>query len=91
MEPMIEGASGFGSAYLALDQELIRLLIRLLQRLKAEGLIADDCDCTTAGEVVYSVHNARFVEFVMDATMTRKQAETLVSRDLHFLVSRLSA
>jgi len=87
---MVAGSSGFGSAYLALDRELIRLLIRLLERLRGEGLLAPDLDCTIAGEVTYSAHNARFVEFVMDPTKTRDQIDALVSRDLEFLVTRLS-
>jgi AcrR family transcriptional regulator len=86
---MTEGTSGFGSDYLALDQELVRLLVELLERLKSEGLLAKDCDCSIAGQVIYSIHNARFVEFVMDAEMTRSQAEMLVSRDIEFLMNRL--
>ncbi len=83
---ILEGNTEFGAVYRRLDQTLIEQLERFLKRFEA---LSADCDCQTAAEVLYNVHNARFLEFIIDRTRTREARDRLTRRDLAFVLGRL--
>jgi len=83
---ILEGNTEFGAVYRRLDQTLIEQLERFLKRFKT---LSADCDCQTAAEVLYNVHNARFLEFIIDRTRTREARDRLTRRDLAFVLGRL--
>lgn len=83
---ILEGNTEFGAVYRRLDQTLIEQLERFLKRFES---LSADCDCQTAAEVLYNVHNARFLEFIIDRTRTREARDRLTRRDLAFVLGRL--
>ncbi len=87
---ILEGNSTFGSEYASLDQELIDRLAKLLESLKQRGLVNDDCDTATAAQVIYNVHNARFVEFASNPEHSRESIDALTKKDIDFVVGSLT-
>jgi len=83
---ILEGNTEFGAVYRRLDQTLIEQLERFLKRFET---LSADCDCQTAAAVLYNVHNARFLEFIIDRTRTREARDRLTRRDLAFVLGRL--
>lgn len=83
---ILEGNTEFGAVYRRLDQTLVEQLERFLKRFHT---LAHECDCQTAAEVLYNVHNARFLEFIIDRTRTREARDRLTRRDLEFVLGRL--
>lgn len=86
---IIEGNSEFGQVYKNLDAELIRHLARFLEGLKDNESVIKSCDCRTAADVLYTVHNARFLEYIIDRTRTASQRDILTRRDLAFVMGRV--
>ncbi len=86
-----DGGSDFGPGSAALGRELIQLMIRLLDQRKADGRLDRRCDCAIAGEVLYNLHHARFVQFMADSGIDRERIEALTRRDLTFVVERYRA
>ncbi|MDH5424560.1 MAG: TetR/AcrR family transcriptional regulator [Gammaproteobacteria bacterium] len=86
---IIEGNSEFGRAYKALDANLIGLLFRFLENLKNNAILSTCCDCKAAADVLYNVHNARFLEYIIDRTRTESQRDILTQRDLAFVMKSL--
>jgi len=86
---ILEGNTEFGAVYRRLDQSLIEHLERFLSSLQSIDTITKDCDCNTAAEVLYNVHNARFLEFIIDRTRTADARDRLTRRDLPFVLGRL--
>ncbi|WP_282609729.1 TetR/AcrR family transcriptional regulator [Pelagibius sp. Alg239-R121] len=86
---ILEAASSFGRGFMALEQELIRLLFLLLERQKTGSLIVPDCETMIAAQVLYNVHNARFIQFASDTTIEREIMDKLVSRDLKFILDKI--
>lgn len=88
---IIEGNSEFGQVYKHLDAELMRLLGHFLEGLKDSDGVTKSCDCRTAADVLYNVHNARFLEYIIDRTRTASQRDILTRRDLAFVMGRVDA
>jgi len=86
---IIEGNSEFGQVYKKLDSELMRLLAEFLEGLKHSEGVTKSCDCRTAADVLYNVHNARFLEYIIDRTRTASQRDILTRRDLAFVMDRV--
>lgn len=86
---ILEGNSEFGQVYKKLDAELVRLLASFLEGLKDSADVIKSCDCATAAEVLYNVHNARFLEYIIDRTRTASQRDILTRRDLGFVMGRV--
>lgn len=78
---VIEGSSHFGHAFAELDKEVARLLGRLLQILKRRGTLRGVNDCEAAGETLFKLQNARFIEFIADEAMTDREMARLVRDD----------
>lgn len=81
---VIEGSSEFGRGYAALDQELVRMLTRLLEILRDHNRLAVDYPCTAAAGVLYNLHNARFIEFMSDDGMSLAVFDDLVRQDIAY-------
>jgi hypothetical protein len=86
---LTEGASEFGRGYRELDRELVRRLASLVATLAARGRMRPRHDPQTVAEVLYSLSNARFLEFAADPAMTREAAEALTRRDLALVVETM--
>jgi len=86
---LVEGDSDFGRGYRALDEQLAHRLALLLARLKGAGQLQADCDESVAAEVLYNIHNARFVQYAADPKLSRERVKALVARDLRFVLARL--
>ena len=78
---VIEGSSHFGHPFAELDKEVARLLGRLLQILKRRGTLRGVNDCEAAGETLFKLQNARFIEFIADEAMTNREMARLVRDD----------
>jgi hypothetical protein len=63
---VIEGSSDFGHGYAALDQKLGALFGSLLDILARRGRLDSAIDCTAAGEILFKLQNARFIELMAD-------------------------
>ena len=81
---VIEGSSEFGRGYAALDRELVGLLGRLLDGLKDRGVLPQNYPCATAANVLYNLHNARFIEFMSDDEMSPEAFDELVRQDIGY-------
>lgn len=84
---VIEGSSEFGSGYAALDRELVRLLATLLDGLRDRGRLPRDFPSVDAAEVLYNLHNARFIEFMSDDAMPMERFDALVRRDIAYAMT----
>lgn len=84
---VIEGNSEFGRGYVALDQELVRMLTSLLNILRDRGHLPADYPCTIAAGVLYNLHNARFIEFMSDDEMPLETFDVLVRADIAYAMS----
>ena len=54
------------------------LLAQLLLPLKQKHLVAPGCAKTIAANIIYNVHNERFIEFASDPEVTRDAIDALV-------------
>lgn len=87
---ILEGNTEFGVVYRRLDESLVVRLERFLQNFKAIDALPSSCDCRIAAEVLYNVHNARFLEFIIDRTCTTSECDSLTRRDLGFVLGQMS-
>ncbi|MEQ8665453.1 MAG: TetR/AcrR family transcriptional regulator [Rhodospirillales bacterium] len=87
---ILEGDSTFGRGYAELDRELAKKLRQLLKTLNDEDIIVRECDWDTAADVLYNIHNARFVEYASDPEYSRDKIDALVQRDLSFVVNQMT-
>jgi hypothetical protein len=67
------------------------LLASFLEKLKDDGVYTNDCDSNIAADVIYNVHNARFLEFIIDLTRTESQRGMLTRRDLAYVIGQTDA
>ncbi|MDH5488401.1 MAG: TetR/AcrR family transcriptional regulator [Rhodospirillaceae bacterium] len=88
---IIEGDTEFGSVYRALDRVLVEMLEKLLSTFTQNGLVSFKCDCLVAAEVLYNVHNARFIEFIIDQTISIEQRDENTRRDLSFVLGNFKS
>ncbi|MFC6669260.1 TetR/AcrR family transcriptional regulator [Marinobacterium aestuariivivens] len=86
---VIEGDSQFGQVYRSLDAELIRLLAALLEDLDHRFDRLQSDDHLTAAEVLYNVHNARFMEYIIDPACSESRRDSLTRRDIAFVMAQL--
>ena len=85
-----EGSSAFGRGLAELEHELIDLLAKIIDQLKKRKLIDARCDSQTAAAVIYSVHNARFIEYASNLSIPREEIDAIVKNDLEFLLERMA-
>ncbi len=88
---IIEGSSDFGHGYAELDSKLAGLYGDLLETLKKRGKISPDTNTMVAGNTLFSLENARFVQFMANDAMTEEELEACLRTDLsQFIESNLS-
>jgi len=85
---ILEGNTEFGVVYRRLDESLVVQLERFLQTFKNLAALTRSCDCRTVAEVLYNVHNARFLEFIIDRTRSEAERDRLTQRDLAFALGQ---
>ena len=85
---VIEGSSHFGHAFAELDREMASLLGRLLQTLKHRGALRGVRNCEAAGETLFKLQNARFIEFIADDAMTNREMAHLVRTDIALMLGK---
>jgi len=88
---ILEGNTEFGVVYRRLDESLVVQLERFLQTFQARDVLPGACDCKTAAEVLYNVHNARFLDFIIDRTCTTNERDRLTRRDLGFVLGQIGS
>lgn len=84
---ILEGDSAFGQSYTALEQELIKLLSDLIQTLKEKHLIQINGDPLAIANIIYNVHNARFIEFASSGQLSPTDIKKQISEDFRYLAS----
>jgi AcrR family transcriptional regulator len=82
---ILEGNSTFGRGFFALERELVRLLSLLLDRLKTDGLLDRGVDSALAANVIYNVHNARFIEYAANSDIARSEIEAVIRNEMKFV------
>jgi AcrR family transcriptional regulator len=83
---VIEGSSDFGRGYAALDQKLGALFGCLLDILVRCGTLDSAIDCTAAGETLFKLQNARFIELMADDALTPADMDHRVRGDIAFVL-----
>lgn len=84
---IIEGNSEFGRVYAELDDVLIgRLAILLTHMSDASGRHGHPWE--TVAAVLYNLHNARFLEYIMDRTRSASRRDFLTRRDMAFALGQ---
>ena len=90
---VIEGSAGFGRGYAALDRTLGGLIGTLLETLARRGAVGPGIDRAAidneaAGETLFKLQNARFVEFMADDAMTANEMDRRVRQDIALVLGQ---
>ena len=95
---VIEGSAGFGRGYAALDRTLGSLIGTLLETLARRGVLGPGIDRAAvggaaidneaAGETLFKLQNARFVEFMADDAMTPTEMDRRVRGDIALVLGQ---
>ena len=80
--------SPFGRMYSGLDERLAEQVCALLEELKLAGLLANDTDTISAGQLIFNNLNMMFTAFVKVETMTVAQALAAIKRQLRLVLIR---
>lgn len=85
---ILEGHSTFGKGFFKLEKDLVTLMCKLLRVLESKGLLIIEEDAMTIANIIYNVHNARFIEYASSDDLTTAQIKDTISADLQ-CVTRL--
>ncbi len=85
---VIEGSSDFGRGYAALDRTLGGLIGTLLETLARRGALSRAVDSQAAGETLFKLQNARFVEFMADDAVTANEMDRRVRGDIALVLGQ---
>ncbi len=85
---VIEGGSDFGRGYAALDRALGGLMGTLLETLAQRGVLSAMSDSVAAGETLFKLQNARFVEFMADDAVTPNEMDRRVRQDIALVLGQ---
>ncbi len=90
---VIEGSSDFGRGYAALDRTLGGLIGTLLETLARRGALGPGIDHAAidneaAGETLFKLQNARFVEFMSDDAVTPNEMDRRVRQDIALVLGQ---
>jgi AcrR family transcriptional regulator len=72
--------SPFGETYADLDVALAHQTRQLLEKLQALGLLAQEADAGSLGEVIFNNTNMNFIVFVKDEAMAMDELRSLLRR-----------
>jgi len=79
---VLEGQSTFGKGFLKLEKDLVALMCKLLRVLESRGLLVIEGDAMTIANIIYNVHNARFIEYASSDDISTVQIKDTISADL---------
>ena len=82
--------SPFGKTYTALDRGLAGQTCELVAQLRSRGLVRQDVDIRSAGEIVFNNMNMMFVEFVKDEAMPIAALREALRRQNKILVDAMA-
>lgn len=82
--------SPFGKTYTALDRGLADQTCELVEQLRSRGLVREDVDVSSAGEIVFNNMNMMFVEFVKDEAMPIAALRKALRRQNKILVDAIA-
>ena len=88
---ILEAQSTFGQGFLKLEKDLVDLLCDLIKKLESDKKIKIPGNVNTIATIIYSVHNARFIEFAASDTITTKQIKSSISTDLECITKLIMA
>jgi AcrR family transcriptional regulator len=80
-----------GAGYRALDRKLVAQVTALCRALQARGDLPPGLHCTDAGQVLVSLCNQAFEEFVADDGMTLPALKRRMARELRLVFCGISA
>lgn len=83
---VVDGSSDFGRGYAALDKKLGGLFGSLLETLARRGALDPGIDCAAAGETLFKLQNARFIEFMADDAVTPNEMDRRVRQDVALML-----
>lgn len=83
---VIEGSSDFGRAYASLDRKLGEIYGHLLETLARRGALGSAIDCAAAGDTLFKLQNARFIELMADDALTPADMDSRVRGDIAFVL-----
>lgn len=72
----------FGETYRELDDRLAQVLVSEIQSLQARGGVAPGVSAVDLGMVLFSLQNARFVEFIATESVEKEHVLSGLKRDL---------
>lgn len=72
----------FGKLYHELDNRLVTVLIREIERLVAEGRVSGAVNSTHLGWALFNLQNARFIEFIASDDVSQTQSAQRLRNDL---------
>ena len=87
----LEAESEFGESYVANEDLLVETMADMLRELRRKKKISADLADAEMAEILYSVYNARFFQFIRDKRLSRRQLDRLVARDLTVVMKSMSA
>ncbi len=81
--------SPFGKAFSALDRELADQTCNLIRKLQQQGLVRDEIDARSVGELLFNNTNMMFIEFIKREDMTIKELLAAIRRQNKTLIEAL--
>src|SRR5262245_31998504 len=78
-----------GAGYRELDRKLAEQIADLCRALQARGRLGRGVDCDDAGQILFSVCNSLFMEFVADDVMSRNRLKERMFRQVRLTFAGL--
>ena len=88
---ILEAETEFGESYVLSEEQLVEIMTDMLRELRQQNKVSSELGDNIIAEILYSVYNARFFQFIRDKRLSRRQLDKLVARDLTFVMRRISA
>ena len=79
---ILKAHSSFGQGFVKLENDLVDLLCALIEKLESNNKIKIPGNANTLANIIYKIHNARFIEFSASDDITTQQIKSLISNDL---------
>ncbi len=86
---LLQAGSELSRGMMALNQEFSAQVGRLLECLKAHGRLADDCDTTTAADILFGISHALFMDLICDEAMTLATFDGELRHRISFVLAPL--
>jgi AcrR family transcriptional regulator len=87
----LEAETEFGESYVSSEDQLVEIMADMLRELRRNERVSSDLADDEIAEMLYSVYNSRFFQFIRDKRLSRRQLDRLVARDLTVVMKSISA